>query len=119
MGLDPASGRPDPASWRAEPACGRPEPASKGPETASWRAEPASGRPEPVSGRPEPASVRLLMDGQMDGWTDVSTDFPSILQDIILFRPLLCLLPHCHRHVDGQGKGIGDHLLPLGDWLRT
>ena len=59
-------------------------------------------------------------DGRLQGRTDGRTDAqisPVFYRTLSSLGPLPCLLSHCHRHVNGQGKGTADHLLPLGDWF--
>ena len=54
----------------------------------------------------------------MDGRTDVRTENLPILQDFVPYRGRC---PASQRKIYGnkekQGKGIADHLMPLGDWL--
>ena len=54
-------------------------------------------------------------DGQTDRRTDIRTDFPCILQDIIPLGSAALPTSKLPTYNDGQGKGTADHLLPLGD----
>ena len=53
-----------------------------------------------------------------DGQTDVCTENLPILQDFVPYRGRC---PASQRKIyankEKQGKGIADHLMPLGDWL--
>ena len=57
-------------------------------------------------------------DGQTDGRMDVRTENLPILQDFVPYRGRC---PASQRKIyankEKQGKGIADHLMPLGDWL--
>ena len=54
----------------------------------------------------------------MDGRTDVRTENLPILQDFVPYRGRC---PASQRKIyankEKQGKGIADHLMPLGDWF--
>ena len=58
------------------------------------------------------------VDGRMDGWMDRRREFLPILQDFFLYGSCC---PASQRKIKSykkrQGKGIADHLMPLGDWF--
>ena len=57
------------------------------------------------------------MDRQTDRWKDRQTYSqisPLFYTTSTSLGPLSCLCQNCHCNVDGQGKGIAYHLLPLG-----
>ena len=49
----------------------------------------------------------------MDGWTDKNS--PCVLQDFVPFRAAALLPLKFTLKMLKQGKGIADHILPLGD----
>ena len=51
----------------------------------------------------------------MDGWTDKNS--PCVLQDFVPFRAAALLPLKFTLKMLKQGKGIADHILPLGDLL--
>ena len=61
----------------------------------------------------QPASHHRALDGWMDGRMDgrMYAQITSVFyRTSSLLGPLPCLLPGYHPYVDGQGKGIADHI---------
>ena len=52
----------------------------------------------------------------MDGWTDKNS--PCVLQDFVPFRAAALLPLKFTLKMLKQGKGIADHILPLGDLFK-
>ena len=58
------------------------------------------------------------MDGRTDGQTDVRMENLPILQDFVPYRgccPATAQLQQ--KNCIKRGKGIADHMMPLGDWF--
>ena len=53
------------------------------------------------------------MDKRMNEWTDKNS--PCVLQDFVPFRAAALLPLKFTLKMLKQGKGIADHILPLGD----
>ena len=102
--------------WEAKASFREPWPALNRTDPASERPEPAYGKPEPPSGMPETASGMPETASGIDRWTDRHTDV-----QVQVFVPLWGQSPAhlrgCTLLITKQGKGTGDHLLPLGDWF--
>ena len=108
-GAQPASPEAQPASPEAQPARSEAQPAS---QASGFRPGWLGLRPGWMAQRGERTYVRT------DGRTDVRTENLPILQDFVPFRGRC---PASQRKIyankEKQGKGIADHLMPLGDWL--
>ena len=95
------------------------EPAGRASELTG-RAPKSAGRASKPAGRPSEPAERPW--GGTNGRTDGRTEFLPILQDFVPYRgccpaTIEVTIKKTIKETVEQGKGTGDHLMPLGDWF--